>query len=352
MYFCSVTTDATYMARCLQLAKNGLGTTYPNPMVGSVVVHDDRIIGEGWHHSAGQPHAEVNAINSVLDSKLLQDATIYVNLEPCSHFGKTPPCANLIIEKKIKKVVIGATDPNREVAGRGIRRLRQAGCEVITGVLEAESMSLNKRFFTFHQKKRPYVILKWAQTSDGFLAPASKEDQKPVWITTLESRQWVHQMRAKEQAILVGTQTVLDDNPSLTARQWNGPSPVRIVLDRTLKIPEVASVYDQRVPTIFISEKEGEARKNVSFESIDFSNDVAEQVCDLIYKNHFQSVIVEGGARTLQTFLDEGLWDEAWVFVGVASFGEGLKAPRLEAECISEETINTDLLKYYKNTTS
>ena len=233
------------MLRCLQLAKNGLGSTYPNPMVGSVIVYEDRIIGEGWHQQAGQPHAEVNAVNSVNDQSLLDKATIYVSLEPCSHFGKTPPCSDLIIAKGIKKVVIGTVDPFAEVAGRGIKKLIDAGCEVLVGVLEQECQQLNKRFFTFHQKKRPYIILKWAESLDGFIAPEAKSrsSREPVWITNSYSKQLVHKWRAEEQSILVGTKTVEADNPSLTTRDWSGKSPTRIVLDRELKISEESCCF-------------------------------------------------------------------------------------------------------------
>src|SRR5690554_546144 len=234
------------MSRCIQLAKNGLGATYPNPLVGSVIVHKDRIIGEGWHQMAGQPHAEVNALKSVADQELLKEATIYVNLEPCSHYGKTPPCSDLIIIKGIKRVVIGSSDPNPEVAGRGIKKLRDADCEVILGVRKEECDDLNKRFFTFHNKKRPYIFLKWAQTPDGFIAPEKKTrtTTNPVWITNEYSRQLVHKMRSEEMAILVGTNTVMEDNPSLTVREWAGKNPIRVVIDRTLKLPPNAAVFD------------------------------------------------------------------------------------------------------------
>lgn len=342
------------MLRCIQLAKNGLGTTYPNPLVGSVIVHNDRIIGEGWHYRAGLPHAEVNAIASVSELNLLREATLYVSLEPCSHFGKTPPCADLIIESGIKKVVVGSLDPNPKVAGRGIKRLMEAGCEVIVGVLHAECDILNKRFFTFHQKKRPYIFLKWAKTADGFIAPRdeTRDETKPVWITNEFSRQIVHKMRAEEQAILVGTRTVLQDNPSLTVREWAGENPTRIVIDRNLKIPENFSVFDSSSKTIVFNETESKTSKNIDFESIDFSEEIPQQICAALFRRDIQSVIIEGGAKTLQTFINANLWDEAFVFQGKNSFDEGIEAPVFKGVHVSEEKIKDDTLRIFKNENS
>lgn len=343
------------MLRCIQLAKNGLGTTYPNPMVGSVIVHNNIIIGEGWHRKAGTPHAEVNAINSVANKNLLKEATIYVSLEPCSHFGKTPPCADLIINSGIKKVVIGSTDPNPKVSGRGIQKLIQAGCDVNVGILTEECDILNKRFFTFHSKKRPFIILKWAQTIDGFIAPTDQtraNEKKPVWITDEFSRQLVHKMRAEEQAILVGTQTVLKDNPSLTTRDWKGNNPVRIVLDRKLKIPKEFSVFDDNARTIVLTEKKALNTENIIFEIINFSENLAKQICNVLLKHKLQSVIIEGGAQTLQTFIDANLWDEATVFIGNNSFEDGIKAPILKGRLISEKKLKQDTLQTFKNSTS
>lgn len=340
------------MLRCIQLAKNGLGTTYPNPLVGSVIVHDNKIIGEGWHQKAGMPHAEVNAIASVKNKALLKEATIYVNLEPCSHFGKTPPCANLIIESGIKKVVVGSTDPNPKVTGRGIKKLMDAGCNVIVGVLEEKCNELNKRFFTFHSKKRPYIFLKWAETADGFLAPTTKNrfEKKPVWITNEYSRQLVHKMRAEEQAILVGTKTVLQDNPSLTVRDWAGNNPLRVILDRELKIPKSFSVFDRSAATVIFNEKIESETENLQLVKIDFSNDLASQICNLLYKKGIQSLIIEGGTKTLQTFIDATLWDEALVFKSNISFGEGISAPKFKAMLTSEKKIKNDSLQTFKAT--
>ena len=237
-----------YINRCLQIAKNGLGTTRPNPMVGAVIVYNEKIIGEGFTSPYGQAHAEVNAINAVKDKSLLSQSTIYVTLEPCSHYGKTPPCSDLIIDNKIPNVVIGCIDDNPEVAGKGIQKLRDAGCNVIVGVLEKDCKTHLKRFFTFHNKKRPYIILKWAETKDGFIAPQTKDEQKPVWITNIYSRQLVHKWRAEEQAILVGTNTVIEDNPSLTVRDWYGNNPIRIVLDRNSKLDTSFSVFNKLFP--------------------------------------------------------------------------------------------------------
>ncbi len=340
------------MSRCIQRAKNGLGTTYPNPLVGSVIVHNGEIIGEGWHYKAGQPHAEVNAIRSVENQELLKEATIYVSLEPCSHFGKTPPCVDLIIESGIKKVIVGSLDPNPKVAGRGIKKLMETGCELIVGVLENDCDELNKRFFTFHQKKRPYIFLKWAETADGFISPKSetRKETKPVWITNEFSRQLVHKMRGEEQSILVGTNTVLQDNPSLTVRNWTGENPVRIVVDRNLKIPKDLSVFDASSKTIAINEKETKTSENVDFEKILFSEEIPKQICEVLFQRNIQSVIIEGGAKTLQSFIDANLWDEALVFSGNKTFGEGIKAPTFKGVLISEEKIKEDTLRTYKNT--
>ena len=341
------------MLRCIQLAKNGLGTTYPNPLVGSVIVHNNKIIGEGWHYKAGLEHAEVKAISSVKNKVLLKDSTLFVSLEPCSHYGKTPPCANLIIESGIKKVVVGNLDPNPKVAGRGIKKLIEAGCEVKVGVLENECYELNKRFFTFHDKKRPYIFLKWAQTIDGFIAPKTeiRNATAPVWITNKFTRQLVHKMRGEEAAILVGTNTVLQDNPSLTVRDWAGSNPTRIIIDRDFKIPQNFSVFDEHSETIVFAEKKNETeyKNNVTFEVINFSESIPKQICASLFKKNIQSIIIEGGAKTIQTFVDENLWDEAFVFTGNKTFGEGIKSPIFKGTFISEEKIKDDTFQIFKN---
>ncbi|SNR30266.1 bifunctional diaminohydroxyphosphoribosylaminopyrimidine deaminase/5-amino-6-(5-phosphoribosylamino)uracil reductase RibD [Lutibacter flavus] len=342
-----------YIKRCIQLAKNGLGTTYPNPMVGCVIVLNDVIIGEGWHKRAGEPHAEVKAIESVKDKSLLKEATIYVSLEPCSHFGKTPPCANLIVEKGIKNVVIGIFDSNSNVSGKGVKHLKDNGCEVVVGVLESACFDLNKRFFTFHNKKRPFIILKWAETKDGFIDKKRNagDDNSPNWISNQYSQQFVHKMRAEEQAILVGTNTALNDNPSLNVRSWVGENPIRVVLDRTSKIPVDYNLFNGEIKTIVFSETKHiiDSYGKVIFERIDFSENVPSQICEVLYKYEIQSVIIEGGSQTLQGFIDANLWDETFVFVGATNFKEGLFAPELKKVPFEVRKISNDTLKIYKN---
>lgn len=343
-------TDEKYMRRCIELAKNGLGTTYPNPLVGSVIVYDGKIIGEGWHKKSGEPHAEVNAVNSVKDKSLLKQATIYVSLEPCSHFGKTPPCCDLIIENEIPNVVIGTVDPNIKVAGNGIKKLIEAGKKVTVGILEAECNELNKRFFTFHKKKRPYVILKWAESQDGFIAPLTKLEQKPVWITNEFSRQLVHKWRSEEQAILVGTNTVIDDNPKLDVRNWKGNNPIRIVLDPNNRIPKASNIFDNQVKTIIFSKSTpSSTEENITFEVIDFEQNPAQQILHVLYKHQIQSVIIEGGRQTLQTFIDENLWDEVRIFKGNNCFENGIKAPIIALKNIEKHSINNDELIIARN---
>ncbi|MDX1761423.1 MAG: bifunctional diaminohydroxyphosphoribosylaminopyrimidine deaminase/5-amino-6-(5-phosphoribosylamino)uracil reductase RibD [Christiangramia sp.] len=340
-----------YIKRCIELAQNGLGNTYPNPLVGSVIVHNDLIIGEGWHRKAGEAHAEVNAINSVSNKKLLKEATIYVSLEPCSHFGKTPPCSDLIIANGIRKVVIGTMDPFAKVAGRGIKKLMDAGCKVKVGILEEECLELNKRFFIFHKKQRPYIILKWTQTQDGFIAPEKRDEKRPVWITNKYSGQLVHKWRSEEPGILVGTKTVLDDNPSLNVRKWTGNNPVRIIIDSQLKTPEDFSVLNGKQKTIVLCNElpENSKQENLIFEKIEFSGNICKQICEVLYKHEIQSVIVEGGKHTLQQFIDSSLWDEARVFTGNSEFKNGLKAPEISGKLTSKKDIAGDTLKIYKN---
>ena len=342
-------THEFYLNRCIQLAKNGMGTTYPNPLVGSVIVHDGKIIGEGWHRKAGEAHAEVNAVNSVKDQSLLATSTIYVSLEPCSHFGKTPPCCDLIIKHKIPKVVIGTVDPNSKVAGTGIKRLMENGCQVTVGILEDACIKLNKRFFTFHNKKRPYIILKWAESKDGFMAPITKEKKEPFWISNSYSRQLTHKWRSEEQAILVGTKTVLDDNPKLDVRDWKGKNPIRIVLDKSGKITDTYFVKDQKTKTIVITEHENSiSSENIIYESVIFDRQLTQKIIRILYQHNIQSVIVEGGNKTLQTFIDDNLWDEARVFTGNISLNEGIKAPQLTG-IFKTTDIKGDQLKLFLN---
>ena len=341
-----------YIRRCIELAKNGFGTTYPNPMVGSVIVYNDTIIGEGWHKKAGEPHAEVNAVRSVKDKSLLKKATIYVSLEPCSHFGKTPPCCDLIIENKIPNVVVGTVDPNEKVAGNGIRKLVEAGANVVVGILEDECNELNKRFFTFHQKKRPYIILKWAESLDGYLAPEKETNQerRPVWITNTFSRQLVHKWRSEEQAILVGTQTVIDDNPKLNVRDWSGNNPIRVVLDQNNRISKDSFVFDGSVKTIIFTKSDITiSTENILFEKIEFNKNTIENILSVLYQHQIQSIIIEGGKQTLQSFIDKNIWDEARVFIGKNTFEKGTKAPELKKKNEAKTYIQNDELIYIRN---
>ncbi len=331
-------TNEKYIKRCIEIAKNGLVNAMPNPSVGAVIVYNDTIIGEGFTSSYGGNHAEVNAINSVKDKSLLSKSTIYVSLEPCSHFGKTPPCCNIIIENNIPNIVVGILDSNEKVAGNGIKKLLESGKNVIVGVLEKESYESNIRFFTFHEKKRPYIILKWAETQNGFIAPLIRNEQKPVWITNEFSRQLVHKWRSEEQAILVGTQTVIDDNPKLDVRDWTGKNPVRIVLNLNNRIPNENHIFDKQQETFVISN-----------ENIDNSKSLAQEIASLLYTKNIQSVIIEGGRQTLQTFIDANFWDEARVFKGNLFFEDGIKAPVLNKKWISKTTILNDELLIFRN---
>ena len=357
------------MRRCIKLAKNGLGTTYPNPLVGSVLVYNNLIIGEGWHYTSGKAHAEVHAITNSKTSaitaqimqssgmtshqQLLDKASLYVSLEPCSHVGKTPPCADLIITSGIKNVIIGCMDPNPKVAGKGILKLKEAGCHVTQGVLEEQCTELNKRFFTFQKKKRPYISLKWAQTPTGYIAPIKKDKKKPVWISNTYARQLVHQQRTHEQGILIGTNTALLDNPCLTARQWAGNSPTRLVLDRNLKIPDNAKIFSKKATTIIITQVKQKTpqKKAVVYERICFEKNLAQQICAIAIKHNLQSIIIEGGTKTLQTFIDEDIWDQAFVYTGKINFEKGLKAPIIKAKLHSKKNIKDTCLSIYKNTT-
>jgi len=335
----------------LQIAKNGIGTTRPNPSVGAVIVYQNKIIGEGFTSPHGEDHAEVNAINAVENKSLLKEATIFVTLEPCSHFGKTPPCADLIVKHQLKQVVIGCLDSNSLVAGKGVSHLENAGINVIVGVLETECRMHHKRFFKVQENKRPYIILKWAETKDGFVAPIAKNEIKPIFISNTYSQQLVHKLRSAEHAILVGTKTVLADNPKLNIRSWSGENPIRVVLDNTLRIPKNSNILDGSTKTIIITsakDKNIVSSKNLIFEEIDFSKNIAKQVCEVLSKYQIQSLIVEGGTQTLQTFIDEKLWDEAMVFVGNTSFVKGVKSPIITKE-FKEEFIESDVLKRYTN---
>lgn len=333
------------MTRAIQLGANALGTAAPNPMVGAVLVLDGKIIGEGYTSAYGGPHAEANAIGSIKDPGQLSEATLYVTLEPCSHFGKTPPCTDLILKHTIPRVFIGITDPHEKVAGKGIERLQKAGCQVHLGLLEEACREHHRRFLSVHEKQRPYIILKWAQSADGFLAP-EKEKRKmhaaPYWISNLRSRQLVHQWRSQEQAILVGSNTVLEDNPKLNLRLWKGKLPLRILLDKELKVTGNYHLLDRSQPTLIMTRITDPSRylEGLTYEVLDFERTVASQVCALLMKHEVGSLIVEGGRRTLQTFIDEGLWDEARIFTGPARFGGGLEAPYLKGRV--QDTVHIE----------
>ena len=353
-----------FMQRCLELASNGLGAVAPNPMVGAVIVHDGRIIGEGFHTGFGKPHAEVEAVNQVKDHSLLADSTLYVNLEPCNHYGKTPPCTDLIIEKGIKKVVIGQYDSNQQ-AGGGVDRLRKNGVEVMTGVLEKESRFMNRRFNTFHEQKRPYLILKWAQTIDGFVDSdrSGTLGSSPTWITDDACRRLVHKWRSEEQAIMAGSGTILLDNPQLNVRAWSGKDPVRIVIDRSGRISGDSKqlstgqrgdsfsplrIVDGTVETIIYTCQEKAGHPNVNFIGISPLEPTWPQVLSDLYKSNIQSVIIEGGPTLLRSLIEMNLWDEARVFIGPGWFGKGVKAPEFPFSPTEEETVGNSRLLVFK----
>lgn len=341
----------TYMKRCLELAQKGFGNVAPNPMVGCVIVADGIVIGEGYHEQYGQAHAEVNAIKAVADKSLLKKATLYVNLEPCAHFGKTPPCADLIIEHKIPYVVIGSIDTFAQVCGRGIEKLSKAGIDVKVGVLEDECKTLNKRFFTFQEKKRPYIILKWAQTADGYTDIIRNEEglEKPLQITGEASQALVHQWRSEEQAIMVGKKTAVLDNPQLTVRKVSGKNPLRLVTDRNLSIPSNYFLLDKSTPTLVFTTVDKASENNLEYIRIDFDKAIIPQILDTLYKRNIQSLIVEGGTHVLNSFIASGIWDEARVFIANKHIVDGVNAPSIEAKPIEKSIATGDTLLIYKN---
>ena len=341
--------ELKYISRCLQLAELGAGYVAPNPMVGAVLVCDDKIIGEGYHRHYGEAHAEPNAINSVKDKDLLKQSTLYVNLEPCSHYGKTPPCADLIVSSGIPRVVIGTLDPNPKVAGRGVEILRKAGVEVVVGVLEAECRELNKRFFIFQEQKRPYVLLKWAQTQDGFMDRVrTTVTEPPLQISNSITRQLTHKMRSENQSILVGANTVLLDNPSLTVRNWSGKSPIRIGIDRQRRIPDDFHLLDGSIPTLIFTEKDEVDKLHVEFVKIDFGTNSVETILNEIYKRNIHSVLVEGGPTILNSFIESGLWDEANIEIAPLRIVEGMAAPVLQLQPISRQNFEGHDWLFYK----
>lgn len=327
-----MTKDEKYIARCIQLAKNGLCNAAPNPMVGAVIVHNDTIIGEGYHIRCGEAHAEVNAVRSVKDESLLKESTIYVSLEPCSHHGKTPPCADLIINKGIPRVVVGCQDPFSLVAGRGIAKLREAGIEVKVGVREEECRQLIRRFVTFNTLRRPFITLKWAESADGFIDLHRTEGHPYIFSSPLSSM-LVHKRRAEHSAILVGRRTALLDNPSLTTRNWFGKNPVRMVIDKDLTLPKHLALFDGSVRTLVFTQREDTSnRPNVEHIRLDFKIDILPQIMEVLYKEKLQSLMVEGGSILLQSFIDAGCWDEAYIEQSDAHLKDGVKAPSFSPE--------------------
>lgn len=331
-------TSEYFMLRCFELARKGLGYVAPNPLVGSVLVNNGNIIGEGFHAEYGLDHAEVNAIRDAEKkySEIVSTSELYVSLEPCSHFGKTPPCSDFIISKGIKKVYISNTDSNILVAGKGISKLRSAGIEVVENLLSDEGRKTNKRFFSFHEKKRPFIILKWAQTSDGFIGPISKEK---IQISGNQSHELVHKWRGEEQAILVGKETALVDNPQLNVRLWEGKNPIRVVIDSKLLLPEDLNLFNQNITTIIFNSIKDQTENNISFVKLNFKSSILNQLLSYLYSINIQSIIIEGGTITLQKFIDENLWDEARIFTSPRKINYGIKAPVLSIKNCIEEII-------------
>jgi len=345
-----MSTNEIYMQRCIQLALKGAGKVAPNPMVGAVVVYQGEIIGEGYHENYGAAHAEVNAIGSVHDKEKLKHATIYVSLEPCNHYGKTPPCSDLIVSSGINNVVIGCVDSFEKVAGAGLEKLKNAGISVTIGVLEKECRELNKRFFTFHEKKRPYIFLKWAQTQDAFISrwPADILSKNDNWISGPESKMIVHQLRANEQAILVGTNTAKIDNPELTTRLVDGKNPLRIAIDKNLVLPQNLHLFDHSTPTLVINKIKNETSKNLEYLKIDEPN-IIEELLHELHNRNIISLIVEGGALTLNTFIDKGLWDEAFIFSSNKKFNTGISAPCVSGQIRQQNACGADQFTILRN---
>lgn len=339
-----MTPDELLMKRAIELAQLGVGYVSPNPRVGCVVVKEGVVIGEGWHQQYGMPHAEVNALAGIKDKSIIEGSTVYVNLEPCSHFGKTPPCADALIAHKVKRVVIANVDSNPLIGGNGVKKLHEAGIEVITGVLEREGREFNKRFFTFHEKQRPYIILKWAQTSDRFIARSNYESK---WISDDFSRQLVHKWRSEEDSILVGTKTAAHDNPTLTVRNWSGRNPVRLVIDRFLRLSDTLNLFDSSVKTICFNLIKHEEHANLILVRLD-DEDFIPQLIKYLFDHKIQSVIIEGGSQTLSMFIQKGLWDEARVFESPRVFQHGIAAPVIQGKLIGRDNISADTLSVYK----
>ncbi len=354
LYLCgpaSMNTHAFYMYRCLELAQRGAGRVAPNPMVGAVLVYQDRIIGEGWHQQYGAAHAEVNCLNSVAGKELISQSTLYVSLEPCAHFGKTPPCTDLIIRNRIPRVVIGCTDVFSEVNGKGIGKLKAAGVELTEGVLENECIDINKRFFTFHTKRRPYVILKWAKSSDGKIAGQNGER---IRISNAFSDRLVHRWRSEEASILVGTNTARLDDPELTNRLWTGMSPLRLVIDKELSLPSHLKLFDKINPTVVFNRHRTSEDGMLRYQQLDGEQDMFKAMLDYLHATGIQSVLVEGGSGLLQSVIDSGNWDEARVITSTPCIiGAGVEAPELDKEVPRyTERMDTDTIDYYYRTTA
>jgi diaminohydroxyphosphoribosylaminopyrimidine deaminase/5-amino-6-(5-phosphoribosylamino)uracil reductase len=335
--------DEKYMRRALFLAEKGSGFVAPNPLVGAVIVNDDKIIGEGYHERYGEAHAEVNAVNAVENKEQLKTATLYVTLEPCAHFGKTPPCSDLIIRHQFKRVVVACIDPFAEVAGKGIQKMIAAGIQVEAGLLEKEAKFLNKRFFTFHEKKRPYITLKWAQSKDGFLDKKRKVGEVGVnWITQPETKLIVHALRAENAGIMVGVNTILADNPSLNVRHHFGPHPHRFILAPENEIPDNAAVLDCAKQTTTIFHRQDDGKEYLGINKVKLSNYSLSEILSEIYRHNIHSLLIEGGAHTLNAFLEEDLWDEAHIFTGNCFFNDGLSAPKAPNGKKSSKQIGND----------
>jgi len=338
-----------YMHYCLELAVKGLGQVAPNPMVGCIIAGENGIVSEGYHEIFGKPHAEINALNAVETPSSLKDATLYVNLEPCNHQGKTGPCTDAIIASGIKKVVVGCVDPNPEVKGKGIEKLVRSGIDVVTGVSERECIEVNKRFFVFHEKKRPFIILKWAQTKDGFIDRKRTAGETPAKITQDAADMLVHLWRSQEQAIMVGTHTVIMDNPKLTTRKTAGPSPTRVILDRTLRVPTSSNVFDKSAHTIVFTEQKTGGNHGAEYIPVNFDGTLLTNMLTELYKKNIQSVIIEGGEKLLKSFIDKDLWDEAKVFYSSRTLGDGVTAPNFPFPTRGEIRIGDDTLCLYRN---
>ncbi len=345
--------DNKLMRRCIELASHAEGMTYPNPLVGSVIVHEGRITGEGFHLKAGMAHAEVIAINNVKDRSTLSRSTLYVNLEPCSHFGKTPPCSDFIIANGIPRVIIGTIDTSEKVGGRGVAKLKSSGCEVVTGVLEKQCRWLNRRFFTYNEKKRPYIILKWAQSADGFIDIMRKSKIKPgpTWISGKPERVLVHKWRAAEQSILVGAGTMRADNPKLNVREWKGNDPLRIILSSSGRFNIEEADNQNFGPVIVFTNNKHFSKPGTKVVLLNDNDPSSIQICSYLYQEGIQSLFIEGGSMVLNHFIDCGMWDEARVFKSSVVFNEGIKAPQTDRPPDSTRVFTGSKLETYINDT-